>query len=315
MQNKLMLAVLLLAAAFVPAQEQKSSAQLMLDLDAALPRQTEKSSQSQGMPTLAVDWEKCIARLGEIVTRAAGTSVEPLALYHLGNALYNGGQVEEALSTMRDLSDRFPTHALVQLSLEKGGKSRVARALDDCVEELGFRSKNKVIALGKPQIDATVTATLHFSVGDVKIGFYTNVAPAHVKNFLDLAKRGFYDRTRIHHVAPGQWAKMGDPFSRDQSLDQWGKGGPEHVLDNEFSRATHKKGVLSMWRGPGRPKSHGSQFMVVLADQPHLDFVQTPFAEILAGFDLLDAVSRKTRNQYEAPAEEVFLNGITIDRK
>ncbi|MSR75678.1 MAG: peptidylprolyl isomerase [Planctomycetes bacterium] len=314
MKTKLTLLLLLLTS-LASAQDAKAVAKLMLDLDGALPRLTDKQNQGQGMPNLSVDWEKAVTRLGELATRAASTSVEPLVLYQLGTALYNCGQVEEAMSTLRDLSDRFPTHPLVTLSLEKGGKSRAARALDDCVEELAFRSQHKVLTLSKAQLDPEVTATLHFSVGDVKIGFYTNVAPQHVKNFLTLAKSSAYDRTHIHHVAPGQWVKLGDPWSRDRSMDQWGKGGPEHVLDNEFSRATHKKGVLSMWRGPGRPKSHGSQFMVLLADQPHLDFVQTPFAEVLSGLEILDAVSRKTRNQYEAPAEEVFLNGITIERK
>lgn len=313
MTTKIITSLLLLIATSA-AQDAKSAAQLMLDLDAALPRQIEKSGQGQGMPNLAVDWEKAEARLFDIATRAAGTSVEPYALYQLANVRHNSGQVEQALQTFEELNTRFPQHPLVTLPLEKGGKSRCAKAIDDCVEELSFRSKHKVVSLAKPQLDESLTVTLHFSAGDVKLRFYTNVTPQHVKNFLDLAQRGFYDRTRIHHAAPGQWVKMGDPNTKTQNMEQWGRGGPDHVLEHEFSRATHKKGVVSMWRGPGRPKSHGSQFMVMLQDQAHLDFVQTPFAEVVAGLDILEAVSRKTRNQYEAPAEDVWLNGISIER-
>jgi cyclophilin family peptidyl-prolyl cis-trans isomerase len=86
-------------------------------------------------------------------------------------------------------------------------------------------------------------------------------------------------------------------------------------LKNEFSRVTHKRGTLTMWRGPGRPQSHGSQFQILLKDQPHLDFVQTPFAEIVEGVELVDNLSRQTRNQYEAPVNECFINGIATPKK
>jgi cyclophilin family peptidyl-prolyl cis-trans isomerase len=66
-----------------------------------------------------------------------------------------------------------------------------------------------------------------------------------------------------------------------------------------------------MWRGPGRPSSHGSQFQILLTDQPHLDFVQTPFAEVVAGLDVVDTTSRAHKNQHESPIEDCFVNGIT----
>jgi cyclophilin family peptidyl-prolyl cis-trans isomerase len=67
-----------------------------------------------------------------------------------------------------------------------------------------------------------------------------------------------------------------------------------------------------MYRGPGRPKSHGSQFQILLKDQPNLDFVQTPFAEVVSGIEIIDAISRQSTNQYQAPVEDVFLNGISL---
>lgn len=308
--QRLIIALVVIAAA-LPAQD--PAAKLMIELEGALPRQQNTQGAGQGMPNFNVDWDKAIAKLGDLATRAAGTRAEAWALFHLGNALYAGGHIEEAAGTFRDLSERFAAHPINTIALEKGGKSRLARALDDCVQELSFRAQHKVTDLAKAEVDAVTTATLHFSAGDVTFGFYKGAAPQHVKNFLELAKSSFYDRTRVHHVAPGQWVKLGDPNSRDKFMDDWGKGGPAHSLDNEFSRATHKRGTVSMWRGSGRPKSHGSQFMVLLADQPHLDFVQTPFAEVIAGLDILEQVSRKTRNQYECPADDVWLNGITIN--
>jgi cyclophilin family peptidyl-prolyl cis-trans isomerase len=146
----------------------------------------------------------------------------------------------------------------------------------------------------------------------VVLRFYKNVAIEHRANFMKLAKAGFYDRTRIHRIVPGALIQLGDPLSKDRDLSRWGQGGPDYIMDNEFSLITHRRGTVSMYRGPGRPKSHGSQFQILLKDQPNLDFVQTPFAEVVSGIEIIDAISRQSTNQYQAPVEDVFLNGISL---
>src|SRR5215210_6911438 len=46
-------------------------------------------------------------------------------------------------------------------------------------------------------------AELHTSAGEIDIRFFPDVAPNHVKNFLDLAGQGFYDGTKFHRIIPG----------------------------------------------------------------------------------------------------------------
>lgn len=311
------LLALALLSGVTPAQgdEKTSPGKLMIELDEALPRKAPQSGQSVAF-SHAVDWDKAIEKIGGILARSDGTKVEPHALYLLACCLFNAQQIEQAKATFEDLKTRFPKHALCTVATDqRSGKSLVDQGIEDCADEMQFRAKNNVRTLPKPELDPDSTTTLHLTAGDVKIRFYKNAALKHRENFLKLARKGFYDRTRIHKVIPGHIVHMGDPNSKVRDPSRWGKGDPGYVIDNEFSLITHKRGTVTMWRGTGRPSSHGCQFQILLKDQPHLDFVQTPFAEVVEGIDIIDNVSRQSRNQYEAPITDCFVNGISAPKK
>ena len=57
------------------------------------------------------------------------------------------------------------------------------------------------------------TAIIETKFGNITLKFFPDVAPGHVKNFLDLAKKGFYDGTTFHRVIPGFMIQGGDPNS------------------------------------------------------------------------------------------------------
>lgn len=306
----LLLALICLVGAKTIAQE--TPAALLVELEQALPKQ---ANPQGGMAPLSstIDWDKVIDKVGSILARGAGTPAEPRALFVLGSSFFSADRHEEALSTFEDLKKRFPSHPLVKTPFDpETKKSLVDQAIDDCMDEVAFRRKNDIKNLARPILDKALTATIHFSSGDVKVQFYTEAAPKHRENFLKLAREGFYDRTRVHKVMPGSQVHLGDPKSKEVNPAEWGKGDPGYALDNEFSLASHRRGTISMFRGPGKPKSHGSQFQVLLADMPHLDFVQTAFAEVVEGLEILERVSKQTRNQYDAPVEDCFINGISI---
>lgn len=306
-----LVALLGLFGASVLAQESTPAA-LMIELDKTVPRKAPALGSQAQLPT-PEEWDVIIDKLGSILARAQGTAVEPHALYHMGNALYAVGRVDEARLTYLDVKERFPKHPLVTVTTDPELGSFIDRALSDCAEELTFRQKNMVPTLPRPEIDPTLTATLHFSAGKVKIRFYKNVAQKHRENFLKLARSAAYDLTKIHMVIPGATVSLGDPNSKQPNPAEWGKGGPGYDQDLEFSTVQHRKGTVTMWRIPGQPRSHGSQFQVLLSDQSHLDFVQVPFAQVISGIEILDGVSRQTRNQFQAPVEDCILTGITIE--
>lgn len=77
--------------------------------------------------------------------------------------------------------------------------------------------------------------------GDILVEFWPDVAPNHVRNFLDLSATGFYDGTTFHRVIPGFMIQGGDP-------DRTGSGGGPRRLEAEFNAKKHVRGVLSMAR-------------------------------------------------------------------
>ena len=58
------------------------------------------------------------------------------------------------------------------------------------------------------------TAVIETKFGNIEIKFFPDVAPNHVKNFIDLAKKGFYDGTTFHRVIPGFMIQGGDPNTK-----------------------------------------------------------------------------------------------------
>lgn len=301
-------AAALLILAPVPAPGQDKPHELAREFFDVLPRKAPSPSHPPAF-SHSIDWGDMTDRLGSIIVRGKDTPIEPIAMLMLGVSLFNSGEIDAAQATFEEISVQFASHPLVDRR-DKGGTRLIDSLKIQCAREIAFRRTNEVRTLPQPELDPDSDTTLNFSKGPVVIRFYKNAAPLHRENFLKLAKEGYYDRTRIHRLVPATLVQLGDPNSREQDLSRWGQGGPGYTLDNEFSLITHRRGTVSMYRGPGRPRSHGSQFQILLKDQPNLDFVQTPFAEVVSGIDVIDAVSRQSPNQFQAPVDDVFLNGI-----
>jgi peptidyl-prolyl cis-trans isomerase B (cyclophilin B) len=121
--------------------------------------------------------------------------------------------------------------------------------------------------------------------GTLELEFYDDDAPNTVKNFQDLANKGFYKDLTFHRVIPGFVAQGGCPNGR-------GDGGPGYNIKCELdgNNQHHEKGVLSMAHA-GRDTG-GSQFFVVQDRQStaHLDRNHTCFGKVTEGLDLIDAL-------------------------
>ncbi|MDN5867887.1 MAG: peptidylprolyl isomerase, partial [Candidatus Nitrosocosmicus sp.] len=128
------------------------------------------------------------------------------------------------------------------------------------------------------------TAVIETTQGPIKIQFYPDVAPNHVKNFQELASHGFYDGIVFHRIIPGFVIQAGDPNTKNDnaSRDTWGTGGPGYTINEEFNNIPHERGILSMAR-TNDPNSAGSQFFIVLNDSKFLDNQYTVFGNVIEG--------------------------------
>src|SRR3972149_6056047 len=147
-------------------------------------------------------------------------------------------------------------------------------------------------------------AVIETKLGSIELKFFPDVAPNHVKNFIKLAKDGFYNGTIFHRAIPGFMIQGGDPNTKGQDKATYGMGGPGHKVKAEFNNISHKRGILSMARSMD-PDSAGSQFFIVVTDSTFLDKQYTVFGEVTKGMDVADKIVNLPRNENDLPDERI----------
>ncbi len=152
-------------------------------------------------------------------------------------------------------------------------------------------------------------AIIHTNLGDITLKFFPEVAPNHVNNFIELAKKGFYNGTTFHRVVPRFVIQGGDPNSKNPDRSKHGMGGPGYQIKAEFNKKPHRRGTLSMARS-ANPDSAGSQFFICVADVPSLDGQYTVFGEVVKGIEVVDKIVSQARDAKDNPKDRIEM---TVD--
>jgi cyclophilin family peptidyl-prolyl cis-trans isomerase len=160
---------------------------------------------------------------------------------------------------------------------------------------------------------AETRAVIDTKFGNIELKFFPDVAPIHVNNFIELAKKGFYDGTTFHRVIPGFMIQGGDPNSKNPDKSKHGMGGPGYTIKAEFNDKPHKRGILSMARS-ANPDSAGSQFFICVADSFFLDKQYTVFGEVVSGMDVADKIVNQPRDKRDNPLERVEMKVKIIEK-
>lgn len=154
-------------------------------------------------------------------------------------------------------------------------------------------------------------AEIQTTAGDIHIRFFPDVAPNHVKNFIDLANKGFYEGIKFHRVIPGFMIQVGDPNTISGNPNTWGTGGSPNKLKAEFNSISHKRGIISAARTQD-PNSASSQFFIVVADSPFLDKQYTVYGEVIKGMDVADKIVAAPRDANDRPNNPTSITRVTI---
>ncbi len=153
------------------------------------------------------------------------------------------------------------------------------------------------------------TATIETTVGSMTVEFWPDVAPGHVKNFIELAKKGFYNGLIFHRVIPGFMIQGGCPTGT-------GTGSNGNVrLKAEFNNRPdrkHSRGVLSMARS-NDPDSASCQFFVMHADSPHLDGKYSAFGKVTSGIETVDKITDLPTGANDRPKNPPKIVKITVN--
>jgi peptidyl-prolyl cis-trans isomerase B (cyclophilin B) len=123
------------------------------------------------------------------------------------------------------------------------------------------------------------------SRGELVFELFSDEAPEHVANLVELARRDHYDGLTFHRVVP-DFVVQGGCFRGDGNGGGTWRG-REDELPHEISPRKYVRGSLGMPRWD-YVNSGGSQFFVAHRATPHLDGRYTIFGELREGFDVLD---------------------------
>lgn len=160
-------------------------------------------------------------------------------------------------------------------------------------------------------IQATITME---DGGKIVLELYPDLAPQSVRNFVYLARQGFYDGLIFHRIMKGFMIQGGDP-------DGTGGGGPGYAIKGEFQKngftndLKHERGVLSMARS-NNFDSAGSQFFIMHADNASLDGVYAAFGRVTNGMDVVDKIADTPNsgpNGAVAEENKPVMKTVTID--
>ncbi len=147
--------------------------------------------------------------------------------------------------------------------------------------------------------------------GVVDIELLPEVAPLHVERIVTLAERGDYDGVVFHRVIEGFMAQTGDvQYGKGADLSNAGMGGSD--LPNvkaEFNAEHSVRGVVGAARSQD-PDTFNSQFFICFQDCTFLDGQYTVFGKVVAGMDVVDAITRG-----EPPANPDKIVSAKIENK
>lgn len=106
-------------------------------------------------------------------------------------------------------------------------------------------------------------------------------APLAVSNFVYLAEQKYFDKLTWHRVVPGFVIQGGDPTGT-------GRGGPGYQFPDEPVTGDYTAGTVAM--ANAGPNTNGSQFFIVLENQPTLPKSYTIFGHVTKGLDVAHTI-------------------------
>jgi peptidyl-prolyl cis-trans isomerase B (cyclophilin B) len=209
----------------------------------------------------------------------------------------SGGKLELpagfTVSGVVDLGPQIKTTNAFKLThASKQGEPLSVKVLEPAPKGLNFMDEAAM-----PVADLSkYYVLLRTNRGDILVKFWPDVAPRHVRNYLDLSYTEFYNGTTFHRVIPGFMIQGGDPTGTG------GGNGPRTLVAEFQNERKHLPGVLSAAR-TNDPNSASCQFFIMHKTSPHLDNQYSAFGETVFGMDVVEKIVNTPRGPGDKPKE------------
>lgn len=187
----------------------------------------------------------------------------------------------DAIKTALDSKDHLIRRRAVGLLKTNG-----VGDFSDRIGTVQTRNTQADYARAIARIGKKPTATVVTSKGSFTIEFLPEDATLTVDNFIQLAKRGFFNGQTIPRVVPNFVVQAGDPRG-DQN------GGPGFTIRCEINEVPYERAAVGM--ALSGKDTGGSQWFVTHSPQPHLDGGYTVFGRVVRGMEVVDSTARGDR--------------------
>ncbi len=178
-------------------------------------------------------------------------------------------------------------------------------AMDAAAVMFPFAAKQAEAADAAEAAPKRQVAAFETNYGTFKIELFNDLAPKTVKNFVDLAEKGYYNGLSFHRVIDQFMIQGGCPKGN-------GTGGPGYTIPDEFGKGLKhdKPGILSM--ANAGPNTGGSQFFITLVPTPWLDGKHAIFGQVVEGMDVVEKIGKLPTDSMDRPLKKVVMEKVTI---
>ena len=263
-------------AVYKPADLNEISSRLLADRDVIVRATAAEilSGQASG--------EANIRALIDALPRAMRDADNDAALAILGTlAKQKNKEANDAIKTVLDSKDHLLRRRAASLL-----KANAVGDFSDRIGTVQTRNTEADYRRAIARIGKKPTATVVTSKGSFTIEFLAEDAPLTVDNFLQLAKRGYFNGQTVPRVVANFVVQAGDPRG-DQN------GGPGYSIRCEINEVPYERASVGM--ALSGKDTGGSQWFVTHSPQPHLDGGYTVFGRVIRGMEVVDRIARGDR--------------------
>lgn len=180
----------------------------------------------------------------------------------------------------------------------------------DCPAEDGSSPQTLEFPAPQPMCidpDATYTAVMDTSAGEITIDLDPALDPESVNNFVTLARWHYYDDSTFHRIIDGFMIQGGDPVG-----DPPGTGGPGYQFTGAQPEQDYELGSFAV-ANRGDPSTNGAQFFIVTGQQGiDLPPLYSLMGKVSSGLEIVTELQTVETDEDDRPLEDVAINSVSI---
>lgn len=175
---------------------------------------------------------------------------------------------------------------------------------------LSFAQHNKSSNKKENKVEKEIVI-IETNMGNIEVEMYRADAPKTVENFVQLAKKGYYDGLIFHRVISGFVIQGGDPTGTGSGGESiYGKKFEDETDSNSpLYKTGYKRGVLAM--ANAGPNTNGSQFFICHKDI-NLPPNYTIFGIVVDGMDAVDKIATTKTGPGDRPVEKMVMKKVHL---